>query len=55
MGFGAGNHPYTPLYPCAHPPFSPHFLPCAWTKKKRGAKKERAKKRREIVRITVVL
>jgi hypothetical protein len=45
-------HPYI-LMP--HPPFSPHFLPCDWTKRKRGAKKERVKKKREIGRNTRVL
>jgi hypothetical protein len=45
-------HPYI-LAP--HLPFSPHLLPCVWTKKKRGVKKERAKKKREVGRNTGVL
>jgi hypothetical protein len=45
-------HPYI-LVP--HPLFSPHLLPYAWTKKKRGAKKERVKRKRGIGRKTQVL
>jgi hypothetical protein len=29
-----------------HPPFSPYLLPCAWTKKKRGAKTGEDEKRK---------
>jgi hypothetical protein len=45
-------HPYI-LVP--HLPFSPYLLPCAWTKRKEGQKKERPKKKREIGRNTRVL
>jgi hypothetical protein len=45
-------HPYL-LVP--HPPYSPFLLPCAWTKKKRGAKAgEDEKRKKEIGRKTKV-